>query len=201
MIENGVIERLDDEVAGIQFVDDAVAVVQHIGVAAIGRDGESAVEADKLEAASGDCRTCKPCTLLGAPADGRDRGQRGCRAVSTVVVVDIVIVADHIAAGIATGRTVLRAPCLNGCTAVVGGNRSIVAATDVHRKHGSGRAHPVADVVVKELAQRVARIERINNRIAVVDPVDGVAIGIDGQRAVYAREHQVSGCIDTPCRA
>ena len=201
MIENGVVERLDDEVAGIQFVDDAVAVVHHIGVAAIGRDGESAVEADKLEAASGECRTCKPCTLLGTPADGRDRGQRWCHAVATVVAVDIAIVADHIAAGIAAGRTVQRAPCLNGCTAVVGGDGRVVVAPDVHRQHSRARAQAVADVVIKKLAQRVARIERIYHGIAVVDPVDRVAIGLDGQRAVEAREHEISGCIDTPCRA
>ena len=57
MIENRVVERFDDEVAGIQRFDEAVAVIHHIGVAAIGRDGEGSIEANKLKGTSGDRRT------------------------------------------------------------------------------------------------------------------------------------------------
>ena len=46
MIENGVVERFDDEVAGIQRFDEAVAVIHHIGVGTIGPDRQGAVEAD-----------------------------------------------------------------------------------------------------------------------------------------------------------
>ena len=201
MIENGVVERLDDEITGIQFIDDAVAVIHHIAVASIRGDGEGSVEADKLEASSWDRRTGETRAFLGASADGRDRGQRWCHAVGTVVAVNIAIVADHIAAGIAACRAVQRSAGLNSCAAVVGGNRSVVAALNVDCEHSGARTIAVADVVIEEFAERVARIERINHRIAVVDPVDGVAIGLDGQGAVETREHQVSGCIDTPCRA
>ena len=201
VIENRVVERFDNEVAGIQFIDDAVAVVHHIGVAAIGRDGEGAVEADKLEASSWDRRTGETRAFLGSTADGRDRRQRWCHAVGTVVSVNIAIVADHIAGGIAAGRAVQRATGFNGCAAVVGGNRSVVAALNVDCEHSGARAIAVADVVIKKLAQRVSSIKCINHRIAVVYLVDRVAIGLDGQRAVEAREHQVSSCIDTSCRA
>ena len=202
MIENRVVERFDDEVAGIQCFDEAVAVVHHIGVGAIGRDGEGSVEADKLKATSGDRRTGETHALLGPPADGRDRGQRWCHAVAAIVIVDIAIIADNIAAGIAAGRAVQGAACLHGRAGVVGCDRGIIGPVDPDRQPCDvGEATAVTHRVVELVAEGLARAESINGWIAVVDHIRVAAVGSDGEDSIATCQHESTASIRSPGRA
>ena len=54
VIQHGVVERLDDDVAEIQAIDEAVGVVDHVGVIAIGLDREGAIQPHQQESAAGD---------------------------------------------------------------------------------------------------------------------------------------------------
>ena len=90
------------------------------------------------------------------------------------------------------------------CAIVVGGHDgrcTIGLAVDGDSERARCRqVVRVLDGVVEHLGQRLAGVQRIDVGVAVVQHIAVAAIGVDGQRAVFARDHRTRACVVGHCR-
>ena len=164
MIEQGVIEGFAEGVARVEALHRGVGVINHIGVRAVGSQSERAVEPLKGRAhGAGGARS-----LLVPRADGHHGALRRCRQVVAVSVVNVAIVADHVAGGAVTGAGVEGAAGLHGRAGVVGCHGGVVGPVDGDGEETNVGQGPIGDGVVEGLAEAGAWIEGIHERVAVV---------------------------------
>ena len=180
MVEQGVIERLAEGVAWVQGIHHGVGVVDDVGVRAVGTQGERAV--DPLQGRSHGAGGARP--LLGTGAHGHHRALGRCHQVVAVPVVDVAIVADHVAGG----GGARGAAGLHNRARVVGSNGSIVGALDRDRDHPDVAQGPIGNGVVEGFTKAGAWIQGIHKRVAVVHHIGVGAVGVDGQLAIGAKE-------------
>ena len=164
MIEQGVIEGLAEGVAWVKRLHRGVGVINHIGVGAVGTQGERAVEPLEGRAhGAGGARS-----LLVPRADGHHGALRRCRQVVAISGVNVAIVADHVAGGVAAGGGVEGATGLNRRAGVVGCHGGVVGPLDGDGDETNVAQGPIGDGVVEGLAEAGAWIEGIHERVAVV---------------------------------
>ena len=176
-----------------------VAVVDGVGVAAVGVDPEGAVGANQHEAAAAIGHASYTGALLDSRADAGDAalGRQG-----RVVAIDVAVVGEHIAAGVGARRTVVSAASFKGCAGVVACDRGIIRPIDGDAQHADvGEAAKVSDRVVELFLQAVAGAEGVDEWIAVVNDVGVGAVGVDGEGAVGPTDHKSASAIWRPRRA
>ena len=189
MIQQGVIECLGDGVTGVECIHRGIAVVQHIAVAAIGIECQRAIQ--PLECHAQAARASG--SLLASGAERRHLALGRCHQIVAIGVVDIAIVADHIAAGIRPGGAIEGAPRFDGHAVVVVGHGGVIDALDRDGEQPDIAQRPIGDGVVEDFCERGAWIEGINTRVIVVDPVREAAVGIDDQLPVGAQQWRSQG--------
>ena len=189
VVENRVIEGFLQAVAGAEGINGWVAVVDDVGVGAVGIHGEGAVGPldHEVSKAIGDPSHTRP---FAAPCA---HGGHGSVERWGVVAIHVGVVGQHIAAGIAAGRAVGHAARFHGGGRIVVGDGGIVGAMDGDGQNGRIREPAaVTHRVVEVLAHGVEGIERLNRGVVVVNHVGEGPIGMDGQGAIEPLE----GCTD-----
>ena len=184
MIQQGVIEQLGECVAGVECIHRGVAVVQHIAVGAIGIECQCAIQT--LECGSKAARGSG--SLLISGAEGHHPALGWCHQIVAIGVVNVAIVADHVAGGICTGCAVEGSPRFDGHAAVVGGHGSVIDALDRDRQDADVAEGAIGDGVVERLTEAGARIKGIHKGVTVVDAVGEAAVGIDDELPVAAQQ-------------
>ena len=178
MVQHGVVEEFGETVALVQSFHRQVAVVHHVGEAAVGIDQQAAVL--PLESGTNVSGRARPFHRAGA--DGGDRSLAGQRCV---VAVDVCVVAEHVAAGVGAATAVVDPSGFLGDADVIAGHGGIIAADDRDRQHGRVReAARVAHGVVEAFAQAIARIQGFDRWVGIVNHIAVTAIGLDCERAI-----------------
>ena len=183
MIQQGVIEQLGECVTGVECIHRGVAVVQHIAVGAIGIECQCAIQT--LECRTQAARSSG--SLLTSGAERHHLALGWCHQIVAIGVVNIAIVADHVAGCICPRCAVEGAPRFDGHPAVVGGYGCVIDALDRDRQDADVAEGAIGDGVVERFAEAGARIEGINNGVIVVDAVGEAAVGINDQLPVDAQ--------------
>ena len=189
MVKQGVVEEIPQGGTGIEGIHHGVAVVNDVGVGAVGIEGQGAIET--LE-----CNTHTPgCagSFLSSRANRRDRAQRWSNQVVAVRLVHIAIIGDHVADGVAAGGSVEGATGLHGVADVIGGQGSIVGPGDGDRQDADVGEGAIGDGVVKGLAKEGPRIEGIDCRIGVVKHIAVGAVRLEGDRSIQALQGHTDG--------
>ena len=147
-------------ISRVHTVHRQVAVVDGVGVAAVGVDPEGAVGANQHEAAAaiGHARYTGALLRAGANAGDAALGRQG-----RVIAIDVAVVGEHIAAGDGARRAVVGAASFKGCAGVVACDRGIIRPIDGDAQHADvGEATEVYDRVVERFLQAVAGAEGIH---------------------------------------
>src|SRR4029079_3251927 len=179
-VGNRVAERVGERAADIERLHAAVGVVDVVAVAAVGVELERAVVAGQVG------------------ADGAGGGAELHRgdAERGVGIVDVVVVAEHVAAGVGAGigGAVRVDAGLVGTAGIGGGGRIVVGAVDGDRQRGGvAAALSVGNRVAERVGERAADIERLHAAVGVVDVVAVAAVGVELERAVVAGQVGADG--------
>ena len=189
MILQGVIECLGEGVTGVECIHRGIAVVQHIAVAAIGIECQRAIQPLECHTQAARCSG----TLLASGAERHHLALGRGHLIVAIGVVNVAIVADHIAPGIRAGGAIEAAPRFNGHANVVGGHGGVIDALDRDGEQADITQRPIGDGVVEDFRQRGAWIEGINNRVVVVDAVGEAAVSIDDQLPIATQQRRSNG--------
>ncbi|MNK84069.1 hypothetical protein D3C87_1039080 [compost metagenome] len=184
-IGDPVAEELDQLLPGTQALHRDVVVINHVGISAVGIDGQGAVEPGYNSGAGNRGERCGAGLRHGANAgDGL-----GFAIGNTV---DVGVVGQHVAGGVAARCAVGDAASLNGNTVVIHALGGVVGALDRHRQgSGGGGAREVADHVVEAIGQGLAcQSQSLYQRVVVIDHVFIGTVAADQQLPVLPGDHQ-----------
>ncbi|MBF8274339.1 MAG: hypothetical protein HW380_3444 [Magnetococcales bacterium] len=172
-IGNGVGKTIGNLLTGgPQCLNGSIVIVDDIGIATIGIQGQTAVTAVQSSTYSaGDTRS----RVFRTGANGRD-GFGVSRGIH------IGVVGQHIVCGVATRRGIGNASLLNGHGGVIHANRIVVVAMD-----GDGQLGGVGEIarILDEISERFAELligttESLNDSIGFINGIDITAVGVKG---------------------
>ena len=189
MVEQAVVECVAKSIPGVEGINHQFAVVNRVDVGAIGVQRQRAIETFQ-------CRphhTAVAAVFLVAGPYSRDPALRRACEIVAVGRINITVVADHIADGIAAWGAISGATSFDGIAEVISGHGRIVGPGDRDRQDADIRERTIGDGVVEGLTQEGARIEGVDRWIGVVDHIDIGAVGLEGDRSIQALQGRTDG--------